>query len=67
MLGGGECTRQGSAATDVTVNGALDDVGQHWQSDALFTPDLGAAERRELLRGWQKAVSRVLETGKTQE
>ena len=29
MLGGGEYTRQGSAATDVTKNGAPDDVGQH--------------------------------------
>ena len=29
MLGGGECTRQGSAATDVTEDGAFEDVGQH--------------------------------------
>ena len=29
MLGVGESTRQGSAATDVTKNGASDDVGQH--------------------------------------
>ena len=29
MLGGGECTRQGSATTDVTEDGAFEDVGQH--------------------------------------
>ena len=40
---------------------SLADVRNHWQRDALFTPRLSAAERSVLLRGWEKAVSRVLE------
>ena len=40
---------------------SLADIAQHWQRDALFTPRLGRAERDRLLRGWQKAVARVLE------
>ena len=40
---------------------SLADIAQYWQRDALFTPRLGRAERDRLLRGWQKAVARVLE------
>ena len=36
-------------------------VKTHWQRDALFTPQIDHAERNQLLRGWKKAVSRVLE------
>lgn len=39
----------------------LADITSHWQRDALFTPRISDGERRELLRGWEKAVSRVLE------
>lgn len=42
---------------------SLADIANHWQRDALFTPTLSSAERATLLRGWQKAVSRVLESG----
>ncbi|MCK4535731.1 MAG: glycerol kinase GlpK [Desulfuromonadales bacterium] len=42
---------------------SLADIRNHWQRDALFTPRLSQAERNDLLRGWQKAVSRVLEGG----
>ncbi len=42
---------------------SLADIGQHWQRDALFTPKLSHVERNKLLLGWQRAVSRVLETG----
>jgi glycerol kinase len=42
---------------------SLSDITSHWQRDALFTPRLSAAERADLLRGWEKAVSRVLEKG----
>jgi glycerol kinase len=42
---------------------SLADIGQHWQRDALFTPRLSHAERNKLLLGWERAVSRVLETG----
>jgi len=42
---------------------SLADIANHWQRNALFTPALGSAERDVLLRGWQKAVSRVLEGG----
>jgi glycerol kinase len=41
--------------------GSLADIGDHWQRDALFTPRLGQKERSDLLRGWEKAISRVLE------
>ena len=40
---------------------SLADISNHWRRDALFTPRLRAAERDELLRGWKKAVARVLE------
>lgn len=42
---------------------SLADIRNHWQRDALFTPRLSQAERNDLLRGWEKAVSRVLEGG----
>ncbi len=37
------------------------DIQKYWQSDALFTPQLDDSARQQLLAGWQKAVSRVLE------
>lgn len=40
---------------------SLADIQNHWQSDTLFTPSLSQSERNRLLRGWDKAVSRVLE------
>jgi glycerol kinase len=40
---------------------SLDDIRNHWQRVALFTPDLSSIERDNLLRGWKKAISRVLE------
>lgn len=43
---------------------SLEEVGKHWRSDRLFTPQIGAGEREKLLRGWKKAIARVLEDGK---
>jgi glycerol kinase len=43
---------------------SLADIGNHWQRDALFTPGINPEKRHDLLRGWEKAVSRVLEGGK---
>ncbi|WP_020674827.1 glycerol kinase GlpK [Geopsychrobacter electrodiphilus] len=40
---------------------SLADIKKHWQGDALFTPRLAPSARKELLRGWEKAISRVLE------
>nr|WP_321389086.1 FGGY-family carbohydrate kinase [uncultured Desulfuromusa sp.] len=40
---------------------SLADICHHWERDALFTPQLGQMERNRLLKGWQKALSRVLE------
>lgn len=40
---------------------SLADIPKHWQRDALFTPRLSQTERDALLRGWDKAVSKVLE------
>jgi len=41
---------------------SLADIPKNWQRDALFTPNLDPNVRSALLTGWQKAVSRVLET-----
>jgi len=49
------------AGVQVGVFESLADTRNHWQRDALFTPRLSHAERKVLLRGWEKAVSRVLD------
>ncbi len=51
------------AGIQLGVFESLADIQNHWQRDALFTPRLNTAERKDLLRGWDKAVSRVLENG----
>jgi glycerol kinase len=48
------------AGIQLGVFDSLADIGHHWQRDALFTPKLKPAERHDLLRGWKKAVSKVL-------
>ena len=48
------------AGIQLGVFESLADIGNHWQRDALFTPKLNPAERHDLLRGWEKAVSKVL-------
>jgi glycerol kinase len=40
---------------------SLADICNHWERDALFMPELSQTERNKLLKGWQKALSRVLE------
>ena len=40
---------------------SIADIHDHWQRDALFTPDFSQAERDDLLCGWEKAISKVLE------
>jgi len=47
------------AAAQVGVVDSADAVSRLWQSDALFTPQMTAAERDRLLEGWQNAVQRV--------
>lgn len=54
------------AGIQLGIYSSLEDVAHHWQRDTLFIPNLGSAERSELLSGWQKAVSRTLETGENQ-
>ncbi|MDT8443409.1 MAG: glycerol kinase GlpK [Desulfuromonadales bacterium] len=49
------------AGVQFGVFASLEDIQKNWQRDALFTPKLGQAGRNALLRGWEKAVSRVLE------
>ncbi|MCF6179238.1 MAG: glycerol kinase GlpK [Geopsychrobacter sp.] len=51
------------AGVHVGLFESLADVQNHWQSDVKFTSELGEIDRERLLRGWQKAVARVLETG----
>lgn len=40
---------------------SLEDIGQHWQSDRIYHPQISEDLRSELLSGWRKAVTRVLE------
>ncbi len=40
---------------------SLEDVGQRWQRDAVFTPAMDPEARRRLVSGWEKAVARVRE------
>lgn len=51
------------AGTQLGIFDSLADISNHWKSDALFRPKLSQADRNELVRGWEKAVSRVLEKG----
>ena len=41
----------------------LDDLADRWQRDASFTPAMDAAERRELVSGWNMAMKRTLTEG----
>lgn len=50
------------AGVQLGIYESLASVGNQWQRDALFTPQIDHAERSKLLRGWKKAVSRVLES-----
>ncbi len=43
---------------------SLAGIRKHWKRDALFTPKISQEERNNLLRGWKKAISRVLEEEK---
>ncbi|MCF6239548.1 MAG: glycerol kinase GlpK [Candidatus Marinimicrobia bacterium] len=49
------------AGVQLGIYKSLADISGHWQRDALFTPSLNQKDRNELLLGWKKAVSRVLE------
>jgi glycerol kinase len=48
------------AGVQLGLYDSLDDVGRHWRRDHLFTPRIDAAQRAELLKGWHKAVAKVL-------
>ena len=49
------------AGVQFGVFASLAEIQNQWQCDALFTPSISSAQRSDLLRGWKKAVSRVLE------
>ena len=49
------------AGVQLGIYESLQAISGHWQRDALFTPSLNQKDRNELLLGWKKAVSRVLE------
>ncbi len=49
------------AGVQLGLYASLDDIESLWQRDKLFVPQLKQAERDKLLRGWEKAVSRVIE------
>jgi glycerol kinase len=39
---------------------SLDDLRQNWQVDKTWTPQMDAAERADLYKGWLKAVQRTM-------
>ncbi len=51
------------AGVQLGLFSSLAEVREHWQRDAIFTPQISPAERTVQLQGWDKAVARVLEGG----
>jgi glycerol kinase len=51
------------AGVQIGLFSSLAEVRDHWQRDAIFTPQISHAERTVRLQGWDKAVARVLEGG----
>ncbi len=51
------------AGVQIGLYGSLSEIRDHWQRDAIFTPQISHAERATQLQGWDKAVARVLERG----
>jgi len=49
------------AGVQLGIYESLQAICSYWQRDALFTPNLNQKDRSELLLGWKKAISRVLE------
>ena len=49
------------AGIQAGVFAGLEDIGQLWQRDRRFEPDLSAESRAARLAGWHKAVARVRE------
>jgi len=49
------------AGVQLGIFPSLETIGKYWQRDTLFTPGISPEERKELLRGWEKAISRVLD------
>jgi glycerol kinase len=50
------------AGVQASVFDSLDDVTANWQMDRGFEPAMDSGERRRLMAGWSKAVSRVRES-----
>jgi glycerol kinase len=50
------------AGLQLGVYDSLQAISGHWQRDRLFQPRIGQTDRENLLRGWRKAVGRVLES-----
>ncbi len=48
------------AAIQLGLLSSLAEAGRHWRRDAHFAPRLEEARRRQLLKGWDNAVARVL-------
>jgi glycerol kinase len=51
------------AGLQAGIYGSLDEMQAFWKSDAHAEPSMKAAQRTRLLQGWEKAVSRVRESG----
>jgi len=49
------------AGVQLGIYQSLAEISGHWQRDALFAPQIDQKKRNDLLQGWEKAVSKVLE------
>ena len=49
------------AGVQLGLYDSLEDIGHSWRRDALFTPRIDESRRAGLLKGWHRAVERVLE------
>jgi len=50
------------AGVQAGVFESLDDVTANWRRDRSFEPTMNASERKHLVAGWSKAVSRIRES-----
>ena len=50
------------AALQAGIYKSLDEVASNWKAQASFEPDMTAEQREAVLKGWHKAVGKVLTT-----
>jgi glycerol kinase len=48
------------AGLGVGMYSSLEDISQHWQTNAIFNPHMSMVERDNLYHGWNAAVKKIL-------